>query len=429
MDRLPAELLAEIGHHLPLEDLPSYRLVSRAIAAIIAPQLFHELVFHASNASFNRIHAVAAHPVFRDYVKSLIWDSNVYDRGIDTFEEWTRGYGDEIYVPVDNFPDEEDDLSHEKYVDEDLEKNIDEMFERRQQFTIYQQKVREEVDVMNHLLKGATAAHVFGLLKNVTQLFTCNGSFKRSRDAIWTDGPGREPKNPKYENDYTVTRGIHENYHYTKKPGGSEALINGVNSMGHHLVSLSVFNLAYTTFDPTEFPSNLASGLPKLKSLQLNILCEGREECRNIMRHGCLKSFIGGLKLLEELDISFDNGFEWVEITDSPYTPFDDVIPSNISSLLSVDFRCMQITETGFMAFLLNNAQTLRSIRLGEVCFDNEEIWKHVFNTIRSQLQLRSICIGGALLVKQLQLGVSSCDWLEVHVLESPWLEYRIIQA
>lgn len=325
--------------------------------------------------------------------------------------------------PGDKSSNEEDGLR--------LEKRTDEKIELRQRFTIYQQKVREEVDVMNHLLKGATAAQVFGLLKYVTALFICNGSFERSRDAIWMRGRDREPKDPKNLNDYTVTRGMHENCFYKESPGGSEALINGINSMGRHLVSLTIFGLAYTTFHPTMFPGGLASDLPKLKSLQLNIITEDRESCCAVMKHGCLKSFIGGLKALEELGIQFDDYLEadWEEDIDLTGPCFNDIIPPDISGLSSVEFRFMELTETGFIAFLLNNAKTLRSVRLDDVCFDNsevrksDEIWQNVFKTIRSHLQLRSIYIRGELLMEQLQYGVHCFDWLKVYFVEQMWCE------
>jgi hypothetical protein len=78
VDRIPPELHHRVCKYLSLTHLHSYRLVNKHFGSVGAANLFRQLVFHASFASVGRIHNIAAHPLLRQHVQSLVWDANMW---------------------------------------------------------------------------------------------------------------------------------------------------------------------------------------------------------------------------------------------------------------------------------------------------------------------------------------------------------------
>ncbi|KAF2246775.1 hypothetical protein BU26DRAFT_567118 [Trematosphaeria pertusa] len=85
---IPPEILASICAYLPDAELRSVRLASRACAGIAAKYLFHAIKFHASNASYDRLVSIAKNERLRRCVKSIFWDTNLWDLGVHSFQEW-----------------------------------------------------------------------------------------------------------------------------------------------------------------------------------------------------------------------------------------------------------------------------------------------------------------------------------------------------
>jgi hypothetical protein len=85
---LPLEVLTEVATYLPDDDLLNYRLVNKAHAAAGARERFSVLAFHASSSSVQRLLDIAKDDHLRKCVKYLVWDSNMWDTGVDQLHNY-----------------------------------------------------------------------------------------------------------------------------------------------------------------------------------------------------------------------------------------------------------------------------------------------------------------------------------------------------
>jgi hypothetical protein len=81
MDEMPSELIAEIARFLSHEDLYNFRLVNRNCGQSGQMALLSRLVFHASWLSIERIKRRSNHSEERHYVKTLVWDTDMWTLG------------------------------------------------------------------------------------------------------------------------------------------------------------------------------------------------------------------------------------------------------------------------------------------------------------------------------------------------------------
>ncbi|KAF2110773.1 hypothetical protein BDV96DRAFT_199411 [Lophiotrema nucula] len=81
---LPLEVHSIIAKFLPFSSLYDYRLVSRDFADIGAKELFSVITFHANRASVAQILNIAERDYLSKYVKSIVWDTNLWDLNLES---------------------------------------------------------------------------------------------------------------------------------------------------------------------------------------------------------------------------------------------------------------------------------------------------------------------------------------------------------
>lgn len=75
---LPLEVHRTIAQYIGNNDLPYYRLADKSLCAIGTEELFHTICFHYSSASLARIIAISDSPGLRKYVRTIVWDTDVW---------------------------------------------------------------------------------------------------------------------------------------------------------------------------------------------------------------------------------------------------------------------------------------------------------------------------------------------------------------
>ena len=83
---LPLELLIEIFAYLDRVGLKTIRLVCRLFAETSSPNLFEHVLVAPRYEALGAFQKISLHPIYQRYVKELIYDGSVYDKGLATNE-------------------------------------------------------------------------------------------------------------------------------------------------------------------------------------------------------------------------------------------------------------------------------------------------------------------------------------------------------
>ncbi|KAH3968186.1 hypothetical protein HBH98_071020 [Parastagonospora nodorum] len=309
MDRIPPELHHRVCKYLSLTDLNSYRLVNKQFGSVGAANLFRQLVLHASFASVGHILAIAAHPLLRQHVQSLVWDANM----------WTLA---SARLPWD--PPREQRI--EQWLAEQLnvgpaEKakyQIELEFELGRQYMQYRENIAEESTVTR---KRLTTAYLNPILARFCQLseikienvpFTIlDGKINKSK----LGNPCYQGEVPARVGNVLIARG--EGMWKEDLPAGlpaQHAFETSLQLDTCPMKVLEVNHMHWKYFEPSisfvgcgNRASSLNDTLTTL-SMTLTTYSEDPEEaemslCRKAMKSGALKSFIQGLRNLKDLTI------------------------------------------------------------------------------------------------------------------------------
>ena len=87
MSSLPSELIHMTCKLLPVDSIPSFRLVHPVWADVGLHYMIPEVHLVLLPSSFARLQAIAEHPVLRQYVSSLIYEANTLPK-FENFAEW-----------------------------------------------------------------------------------------------------------------------------------------------------------------------------------------------------------------------------------------------------------------------------------------------------------------------------------------------------
>lgn len=87
----PAEVVQMICTGLSTADLKSMRLVCRKLSHMVAPSLYRSILLKPNVGSFRRMQSIAAHPRFRNYVKTLVY-SGIMLQPLGKYSMSEKGY-------------------------------------------------------------------------------------------------------------------------------------------------------------------------------------------------------------------------------------------------------------------------------------------------------------------------------------------------
>ncbi|KAI0388476.1 hypothetical protein F5Y17DRAFT_206145 [Xylariaceae sp. FL0594] len=78
MERIPTELLYVICSFLSVDDILSFRLVSKLYADVGAAYMLPEVTFHMHHQELERLRQISLHPVLSKHVRSLMYSAEVF---------------------------------------------------------------------------------------------------------------------------------------------------------------------------------------------------------------------------------------------------------------------------------------------------------------------------------------------------------------
>jgi hypothetical protein len=86
MERLPLELVNIVFQHLDAPGLKNFRLVNSQLSSQATPYVFHEIRFYACPTGFKKLRDVSNHPLVRNYVRKLTYDTRSLPDFKDEFQ-------------------------------------------------------------------------------------------------------------------------------------------------------------------------------------------------------------------------------------------------------------------------------------------------------------------------------------------------------
>jgi hypothetical protein len=406
METIPPELHYEVYEHLPLEDLPNYRLVSKSFATIGATRLFRQLIFHPSYHSFDRILAVASHPLFRKHVQTLLWEDNRW--ATKSWEEymqaregndWKQAIKEHVIKQLD---------PAQRVARHHYQEKIE--FEVSRRCFTYCRNTRLKTSWSSEEVQGDYLRGVLGRFDNLEEIRIINGDFSLHNGKITKNwGEKGKPLQPSTSRGRFTTRGDGMYCKpYSGRPG-QEALKESALACGDRLKSLSINHLSLSSFSwPFKGPGPFYMSITNLRlvistweggmqwgdDLEEDLYDDYygpkfRAIRPSITNLGLLKVFIGHFQKLEELSLSITPGTE---------VCLSDVLSDNLVSIRSLTFNSFDTEEQFFISLLLNKADKLDYLELGNINLQPPGSWLRIFDAIQGRMSLRSAAFRGRLL-------------------------------
>ncbi|KAF2124629.1 hypothetical protein P153DRAFT_360833 [Dothidotthia symphoricarpi CBS 119687] len=407
MKYLPPELHYEVCEYLSLEDIRRYRLVNKTFSHVGAAKLFRQLTFHASDESLNQVCAVAAHPVLRKQVKSLIWDANLWDIGTygSSFEEFRNYTSDHSRSGLQEM---EHKLARQLNVSRDqlvLEHQSEVESEVQRHYGLYQARRIDEQRVLRERLTAICLRPILRRFLGMEKISIHNGDYykwcpKRWPDYYW----GGDHVLPETKATELLARG--EGAWQDNLGSGLPVwhpFEHSIIAVGHQLKELVVDHLSWKTFQSEFRVSMLARHCPGLVSLKLAVAVEAgygtkievnnSGQCRSIMKNGQLAGFIAGLSKLQVLEIRFP----YYARTYVAAVELSDIIPADQTGLRRLVLERFETSEAHISKLLRSNRKTLKDLSLQDIYLNPRGSWTRIFKMIRNRLSLTSAQFDGVL--------------------------------
>lgn len=390
LNTFPVELLHAICELLKLPELKSFRLVCKLFAQIGGDYLLKELHLIYTRASFERLVKISESPL-SNRVTSLLFEGDRLVE-IDSFRTWykLRSYQS----------------THENVVAmHDEMKDIVIQDERAlRKFRRYAMKSRmERHQVSESELERAFATYkayckdqeiLEGWNIDLQSLVKCFQSCPNIEQVTMTTAGQIRPRTK-------MLRSAHANAHITVEKDNHE--LSGVQQLRTILLAAARTNtqlkhLAVGGISPAVFEDDdakeMMSAMKCLKSFWLVIesCLDGWDYSADTVRRdlyldyfesGCLVEFIRNAKDLRVLRICFPGDTEF-----GSCLSLDRIFANEIlKDLRWLWLKGVSSTPREFVDFFLRHSQTLRYIRLEDMCL-SEGTWKEVFEALSQKLPL-----------------------------------------
>ncbi|KAF2706188.1 hypothetical protein K504DRAFT_447911 [Pleomassaria siparia CBS 279.74] len=260
MTTLPDDIQFCIVPYLNHEGLGNYRLASQSLSRIGAKVLFRAIKFHASCRSVRTVEEASKDEHIRKCVKEVVWDTNMWDLVVDTFDEWS------VYVTT--WYDKS--LPRANFKPEHIPEDID-FHKRILEYKVYRQRREEEIEVLIECLQADNLASILSSLPALNKVRIMNKALLFHNGRVLRVGSrSLEPQFPHF-----LARGemVFGNY-FARDLLASHALRTVTNAF-HTIGStpkLWINPLDYRLFSLITSFENSASAYQNLTSLKLGLL-------------------------------------------------------------------------------------------------------------------------------------------------------------
>lgn len=196
-------------------------------------------------------------------------------------------------------------------------------------------------------------------------------------------------------------------------------------ALGSHLKTLEVNHLSWETFGVEHNIAQVAKSFPNITELCLDIFVRiGRgdvaedhpTECRETMKNGVLRGFIGALGRLTDLTVRFTHkSTEYVTAVN-----LADVLPFDRLGLQYLRLERFETPEEHITKPLQSNAATMQGLALADIFLSPRGSWENIFRVVRCHMDIKSARFHGVL-CDSVQPGLGPDRWNHMARLEDGW--------
>lgn len=379
MDTLSPEILHVVCTFLDIENILRFRMVSRAFAEIGAAYMLPEVSFYMFDGEFERLRAIAAHPIIAKHVRSLTYFAEVMDNEIVPINEFIREHRRNQVNNMANFL------------------RTDSLNERLTLPQI-QRAYKEYENIMKKQEKILDSHTDVECLKEVIPKFT------NLRQATMSSG------HEFYEGRRDVRKIRDSPFKLSPLWPGSDLQPEGKRHLNSLIAALISSNCQLESFRAgvidwkffknfTDIPDKLTDTLKYLKRIELAIDADPQENvssiarCRRVMETGIIRKLLKPLEHLEVLHVTL-YPVEWAE--EEWPAAMEDIIAANHKwpNLKELVLGGFITNRHDLMRFLVEHKGTLKRLCLRDLSI-GETSWWNFLPEIRNQLNLEDSCICG----------------------------------
>lgn len=384
---LPVEIHIIISSHLAREDLRSYRSTSKQFADLGAQYLFKELTFHASYASLERIKNIGAREHLSQYTQKIIWDTACLDLDAKDSNEWLeqiRGLRQRGLSALWMAWHEQ--LLDHAAVEECMQKFLSQQYDEQVSLVAEEQEVQGVLLTDLNKLLGP-----FPKLRSIVlekKRYNCDDA---TADDLELDSAT------------ILKRGIlHQHRCAPFKPSTDMyPLITALEAAQPSIYNVEVRSLNFGMFSQQTYTQHLQHiSAPHITRLHLRFaLLDHRSEsfdtslnimnCRHVLQQGHLGAFLNKFKNLQALGLDFEarssgNGRAGVNLQDV-FAAKQANVWMNLHELTILH---AEAPASSIAALLSSHAASLRSLSLGDICFDPPASWVTLLTELQPVLSL-----------------------------------------
>lgn len=391
---LPVEIHDIVCSHLAREDLHSYRSASKYFADIGAHYLFRHLTFHASCASLDRIANVGNYNQLAHLVETVTWDTSSISLDVADLDDWKT----KILSLRCQELGELRSRWHKQIQNHDaFENRVQRYF--WEEYERYKNLVAAERDVQALLLANMTNLLVpFSKLKIIIV-----EKKKYEYDDGYLDMDVLEPHSTKL-----VKRGMLHRHPLSRPVPYKHStdmfpLVAALNAAQISTRHVELRTLRYKIFSQLEYTQHLHHvGVSQITHLHLRFALLDPSSnpqdsslnimnCKHVLAQGHLRNFLQNFSNLQSLGLDFEtrsigNGRAPVNLQDVFHPEQNRVWPRlQHLAIHHADTPALIISDV-----LSSHALSLRTLSLGDLCFDPPGSWEATLTDLQRSLSLSS---------------------------------------
>ncbi|MCJ1359124.1 MAG: hypothetical protein MMC33_009124 [Icmadophila ericetorum] len=379
MNPLPPELVHMICKLLPVDSIPSFRLVHPVWADVGLHYMIPEVHIVLLPSSLARLQAIAQHPVLRQYVYSVVYEANMLPK-FKNATQWNRRALGGIDLPEEPPPgaSERDMRAYNRALDKARSENIP------------RSEVLPAWRAYRDLYKSQQMLRKSG--EDFTIIQDAMAQFPRLATVeMLSLRPPRCPCEMNYPSPHSLNAYADGLIHPALLPGlglsdgirETKTLLVGAALANSKLTTLELHNLCWEFFTweiiwrPDEV-RQMKEILHSIRKLTITINLMGYDEVEDypFVQEG-LADLVGHATSLETLRVQFEH---WEE----EWTDISDVLERcNSPSLKSLAAAEFQVTKSSLLKFFERHSETLK-----QICMRNSELWGGNWGDIFMQMPI-----------------------------------------
>ena len=399
-DRLPSELIHLVFARLKPTEAAAFRWAGKAVAEVGLQYLAPTVYLRLQEESYDRLLAIAEHPVVSKSVKCLLYQADTLE--VRTREQWERCVVGPEYLQAQQITPGGPgvltimSMPRHTYSEEQMDRA----------FSVYQTLCADEENVRQQDFFPQKVAQALKNLSNIKCVSSCILGVSRHYAAEIEKVLGgwyfsQEPGDDLFEFDDAFD----EAFDKTAKAADISlvrSIFHGVDQAHIQLETFCSGNKTWLVFEHDKDFEALKRSVRSLKNLTLKLPIDDpcpllhysrawleAPEFGACLQNGGLPEFLRSAPDLTSLDLSVElYGF----VAD---VPFEYIIGDfHWTSLQTVKLGCVEIEEEHLLGFCRRHSATLKHLTLGSL-FMRKGSWFSMFQRMRRMLKLEDAALCG----------------------------------